>query len=607
MQLLSFRINNYKSFNNSGDIQVDSGFNVIVGQNDAGKTSLLEALSFRFTSNYHRSLKALPRRTSPRDSLSEVVATFLISKEEIYGAAVRAYGLSVPYGDTEDPKLAHAVATAFIKSIEDEGNQFELKYRSDGHIEAVFNGIPAMPRSSLYQHVSVLGGNFSVNDNYRTSDQPKSYPYAITEYLRSRIYSFKAERVKAGQAPFGHSTVLDADIKNLPEVLNSLQGLPPLRDKLNEYIREIFPHVDHVSVRPVDQHGDIRVLIWPHGIGARDDLAIPLSESGTGIGQVLAMLYVVLAAEQPQIFLIDEPQSFLHPGAARKLIEILRIHAQHQFIVSTHSPEIISAAEPRRIVLVQKVGSESRVETIDGKKQQFLTLMLRELGIRLSDVFGADRVLWVEGKTEELCFPLILKYHSVPLRGTAILAVSSTGDFDRRRASLAIDVYQRLSNGAGLLPPAVGFVFDADSRTDEARVRFKKESQNLAEFLPRRMYECYLLNPMAIATVLTRSVGREISTEAIQAWLDLNKADGKYYPRGSGRTADGRADWLQNIDGANFLSDMFQELSNNTAEFQKTTHSVRLTEYLLENKPEALNEVRDLLVELLTRNQDSDK
>jgi hypothetical protein len=401
--------------------------------------------------------------------------------------------------------------------------------------------------------------------------------------------------------------VLDADIKNLPEVLNSLQGLPPLRDKLNEYIREIFPHVDHVSVRPVDQHGDIRVLIWPHGIGARDDLAIPLSESGTGIGQVLAMLYVVLAAEQPQIFLIDEPQSFLHPGAARKLIEILRIHAQHQFIVSTHSPEIISAAEPRRIVLVQKVGSESRVETIDGKKQQFLTLMLRELGIRLSDVFGADRVLWVEGKTEELCFPLILKYHSVPLRGTAILAVSSTGDFDRRRASLAIDVYQRLSNGAGLLPPAVGFVFDADSRTDEARVRFKKESQNLAEFLPRRMYECYLLNPMAIATVLTRSVGREISTEAIQAWLDLNKADGKYYPRGSGRTADGRADWLQNIDGANFLSDMFQELSNNTVEFQKTTHSVRLTEYLLENKPEALNEVRDLLVELLTRNQDSDK
>lgn len=49
-----------------------------------------------------------------------------------------------------------------------------------------------------------------------------------------------------------------------------------------------------------------------------------LAESDTGIGQVLAILYVVIMAKYNQVIIIDEPQSFLHPGAVRKLIEILK-------------------------------------------------------------------------------------------------------------------------------------------------------------------------------------------------------------------------------------------------------------------------------------------
>jgi predicted ATP-dependent endonuclease of OLD family len=50
-----FRIENYKSFNDSGMHELGRGVNVVVGQNHSGKTTLLDALSHRITGLPHRS------------------------------------------------------------------------------------------------------------------------------------------------------------------------------------------------------------------------------------------------------------------------------------------------------------------------------------------------------------------------------------------------------------------------------------------------------------------------------------------------------------------------------------------------------------------------
>src|SRR5229473_4755 len=44
LQLKKFRVWNYKSFFDSRELELGSGFNVLVGQNNSGKTALLEAL-----------------------------------------------------------------------------------------------------------------------------------------------------------------------------------------------------------------------------------------------------------------------------------------------------------------------------------------------------------------------------------------------------------------------------------------------------------------------------------------------------------------------------------------------------------------------------------
>jgi hypothetical protein len=58
------------------------------------------------------------------------------------------------------------------------------------------------------------------------------------------------------------------------------------------------------------------------------------------------------------------------------------------------------------------------------------------------------------------------------------------------------------------------------------------------------------------------------------------------------------ADWEDSVDAGALLSDLFQELSETRVSFEKTTHSVELTEWLVEHKPAALKDVADFVVSL---------
>jgi AAA15 family ATPase/GTPase len=64
MYISKIRVKDYKSFRDSGDIEFKPGINLIVGQNNAGKTTLLEALEMRFETIHHRSLK------NPKDEVN---------------------------------------------------------------------------------------------------------------------------------------------------------------------------------------------------------------------------------------------------------------------------------------------------------------------------------------------------------------------------------------------------------------------------------------------------------------------------------------------------------------------------------------------------------
>jgi hypothetical protein len=239
------------------------------------------------------------------------------------------------------------------------------------------------------------------------------------------------------------------------------------------------------------------------------------------------------------------------------------------------------------------------VQQLDSKIEKGIQAALAEVGVRLSDSFGADNILWVEGQTEEKCFRLIVeRLLKRPLRGTEILGIRRTGDLESKDAKKVLEIYRSLAEGASLLPPAVGFILDQECRDEPAKRELGKLSGGRLRFLPRRMYENYLLNPEAIAVFVNAIPGfspEEITAGRIREVIEDRLRDRAF--RCPGVSSLG----LGSVDGARVLEEIFSRFSETRVAYQKVPHGIALTEWLIEHRPEELNEVATLLKGMLDR------
>lgn len=610
MKICSFKIKNYKSFFDPRELTLEEGFNLIVGQNNVGKTALLEALSLGFIGKPHRSQLTAPSPTTVIDPLSSALVKLAVSgaelRELLLGIGTEFY---VPVQAVPSvPPQEGLIALEAILSKDETHFTLGLNAPQGSGAGFVVTDYPSYGPSQVTDEFWRLSPTpnkteFKSNGTLRTV-KDNEFGIVVAGMLRSRIYRFDAQRVGLGSCGFGNNAVLHPTASNLPEVLNILQSNAPLFQDFNELAHRIFPSIFRVSVRPVP-NGILEILVWTDAPQSRrDDLAMQLSESGTGVGQVLSLLYVVLTAKYSQTILIDEPSSFLHPGAARKLIEILKEFPRHQYIIATHSSEILRAASPAMMALIRWERPQSVIELVDAGELSGIRKCLIEVGAKLSDVFGADRILWVEGDTEEECFSLLLAGHRTAV-GTNIVGVKHTGDFSSKRIPVEtiVGIYQKLSKGNAYLPPAVGFVFDRESRTKAQMDDISARSRNSVRFLPRRMYENYLLVPTAMTALVNSLPGfspTPITVEQVNAWLISNGGSAQYLSPPQQSIAVTDPGWLRTVDGANLLLDLFQDLSGARHAYIKTDHSVQLTEWLLKNNSVALEELKTFLVQILS-------
>jgi predicted ATPase len=598
MYIASFRIVNYKSFRDSPEIALTPGFNVIVGQNNVGKSALVEALSLRAGHKPHRSLTTAPTSRSVVNSTSTThVAIRLDQSElrELLRIVQASSALLVPAPDGMSFELA---LQGFQAVLAAQSVTWHGSFTGGGCSAAYVQEYGEHQNVGRGVHVRLIEGPQLAelaDSAYVPSGRGNHFDLQLAPQIQSRVYAFRAERFRVGTARFGHDTILRTDASNLPEVLNNLQGNPARFDRLNRLISTIFPVVKRITVLPLPGE-TLEVVVWTvDPQGERRDLAVPLDDSGSGIGQVVAMLYVVLTAEVPQVIIIDEPQSFLHPGAVRKLFEILKEFPQHQYIITTHSPTALTAADPNVLLGLRLGEGETVVEHLSAADARDLRVVLADVGARPSDVFGADAILWVEGRTEELCFPKIVeRLLRRPLRGTSILGVLHTAEFEGRRSEATVELYNRLSAGRGLLPPAVGFIFDREGRSDQDRDDLRRRGNVF--FLPRRVYENYLLHPAAIAAVASGIAGfrdTPLTAREVGDWMERNRWDPRYFDRVPAEQSETL--WLHDVKGGKPLEDLFTHFSETRVRYDKVRHGVALTEWLLENSPEELQEVAQLI------------
>ena len=602
MRLESIAISNYKSFFNSGEIALDKRFLVVVGKNDSGKSALLEAMSLSTGARPHKSERSAPHRSSPILPDSKITAKFHVEPNDLVVMLQTQVDWMIPSRDNFDP------VPIFRSSLENGGTivgHWMNGGLTDAWLEAL--GPERGSTSTVCRNGEYPTGFLPLFEGRATANGSMMF-HRLAQMLRERIYHFRAERPNVGQCQHQGQSTLAPNASNLADVLNQLSTSNTARyRRFIAMVAEVFPSIRHVESTSDGQ--TVRIRIWNvDPVTERADLAIPLAESGTGIGQVLAILYVVVTSDVPHVILIDEPQSFLHPGAARKLLEILRRESQHQYVISTHSPLALEAPEDEGLLLVRRDEQESRVLPISPTNQQDLQTCLLDVGARLSDVFGADSILWVEGKTEETCFPeLLIRLAAVRLGGVQICGVISTDELTSKHSERVFDIYERLSGGTCLLPPAAAFVFDKEGRSRTTMDDIDRRSHGKMRWLPRRMYENYLLNPIAISRLLSEhraEDGAEIAPAAISGWLNVHGAEAQYFAPGTAPIPQTRTqEWTETVHGAKILRDIFASLPFPPVEYDKVKHGLGLTRCLIEMADPELTVLAQLLAGCLTEDR----
>jgi hypothetical protein len=420
----------------------------------------------------------------------------------------------------------------------------------------------------------------------------------IWQKLPEKIYRSYSERAVQALSPHHLNGELLPNSSNLAYCINHLQSNnKDLFETLNQLLNRVFPNVHWVGAPPNGNNQfELKVHTTKSNLN-RGDLAVPTSRVGTGVGNALAILYVALTAQTQRLILLEEPNSFLHPRALRELLAILaEIGKKHQFFVTTHSSDVLRTIDASTVTLLEHDGQQTKVNQTSGKNLHELKAGLVDLGISLTDLHGCDKVLWVEGETEEAVFPLLLrKYLPEQAQGIAVLPLYATGDFESRKYNpkKVAEIYKRLSSGSFLAPPMVAIALDREQRKDSEIAELEKECSGIVHFLPKTMLEDYFLHAGAIQAVLETETKKALSLQAVTDALDraLQSSEVLLNPKMPRSVA---------VHAAKVLKAVFWELG--TLEYHKTAHGPRIVEWLLINAPEHLQPLKEWLTKVMQAN-----
>jgi predicted ATP-dependent endonuclease of OLD family len=203
------------------------------------------------------------------------------------------------------------------------------------------------------------------------------------------------------------------------------------------------------------------------------DYNVNATELGAGFQNAI-VLAILKAFEdrkkQGALFLIEEPEMYLHPQMQRSLYKTIRqIGESNQVIYITHSPHFVTIPEFNEIVLVSKNedGTHIKKSTLnpdEGLKNKFR----KELDPERNEMFFAKKLLIVEGDTEKMAFPEFAKRMDIDFDsvGSTIIEVGGKRNLiDFVELALSFEI-------------PVGLVYDTDSSDFGKAEREAEEEYN---------------------------------------------------------------------------------------------------------------------------------
>ncbi len=285
--------------------------NVLVGPNNSGKSSILQAIQFAVSI-----CQTTGNSATANWKRNNQLATTISPQQLVYSPVADVYALG--YKAPLKERAEDAIVIRFIDS--EEQLQVQVRKGRNKNIAVTLNG------ESLGKKVQDFKKPYSII-------VPGLAGVGATEsYVTPSIIYRCAAR--------GDSNSVFRNI--LLELKNNVEDG---WDKFSSRFRSIYPdHQIKLKFDPkVDEH--ITCLIEANG------QELPIDACGTGMQQIIQILsYIYLF--HPRLLILDEPDAHLHPNNQRLLVETLKNIIDNldiQVLISTHSKYMIDSLKDQSI------------------------------------------------------------------------------------------------------------------------------------------------------------------------------------------------------------------------------------------------------------------
>ena len=262
MHLESVSIQNYKGFLNRQELAFEPGFNLLVGANNSGKTTVLDVIDLQQGLNEpHRSERTIPSYGGTPNGTSSFGVDLALpfdEMRELIGAVqllLPARSPRTEVGESAESCLALLQSFVMMNGL----LKWNLRFENGGTLSRVsghdvLDGVvdPRLAGNSMY--VARIEPSVPAGSEQLTFENLVGAHATITGYInsfRSRIYRFSARRQPGSDCPAALSVILDREATSLPYCINHLQTNDAHGHQLLcAWVNRVFPSVKWVQATP---------------------------------------------------------------------------------------------------------------------------------------------------------------------------------------------------------------------------------------------------------------------------------------------------------------------------------------------------------------------
>jgi energy-coupling factor transporter ATP-binding protein EcfA2 len=224
--------------------------------------------------------------------------------------------------------------------------------------------------------------------------------------------------------------------------------------------------------------------------------------AGFGFQVWCQMLTHLIQSTDSALFLIDEPDIYLHSDLQRQLLGILR-NMGPDILIATHSLEIITEAETDDIVIINKRQKIAKRIHDPSQLEQVFKILGSNLNPILTQLAKARRAVFVEGKDFQIIGRFARKLGFPKVANRSDFAIVPVEGFNPERIrNLKVGIEATLGGNIGALA-----VLDRDYRSDAERATIGLSCGAFCDQVTihkRKEIENFLLVPTAIDRAAAR-------------------------------------------------------------------------------------------------------